>query len=369
MIPLYSTEQIRLVDDYAIKQMGIPGPVLMENASVEIYRHIEEKFLKGDKEKKIGFVCGKGNNGGDGFVVARHCVNNGYNVKILFLGSEEELSEDCKINYRIISDYEKRFKGVSLKRFSSVKDINRLRDCSIIVDAMLGSGAKGELREPYKSIVEKLNDLKASRVAIDIPTGLDADTGFGGPSEVKETVRAFERAGVAGIQIEDQKPVTKKCGHLAGKEVISAKAMGEKIKAACRARRDKDFLIIARTDARGVNGFNDAVKRAKVYADAGADVIFPEALESKDEFKEFAKLVDESLMANMTEFGKTPYISIREFREMGYSIVLFPMTVFRIGMKAMEEALIELKRKETQKGLLRKMQTRKELYKLLGYEK
>jgi len=195
--------------------------------------------------------------------------------------------------------------------------------------------------------------------AVNIPVIADADTGFGGPSEVKETVRAFERAGVAGIQIEDQKPVTKKCGHLAGKEVISAKAMGEKIKAACRARRDKDFLIIARTDARGVNGFNDAVKRAKVYADAGADVIFPEALESKDEFKEFAKLVDESLMANMTEFGKTPYISIREFREMGYSIVLFPMTVFRIGMKAMEEALIELKRKETQK----------ELYKLLGYEK
>ena len=205
--------------------------------------------------------------------------------------------------------------------------------------------------------------------AVNIPVIADADTGFGGPSEVKETVRAFERAGVAGIQIEDQKPVTKKCGHLAGKEVISAKAMGEKIKAACRARRDKDFLIIARTDARGVNGFNDAVKRAKVYADAGADVIFPEALESKEEFRGFAKRVDAPLMANMTEFGKTPYISIREFREMGYSIVLFPMTVFRIGMKAMEEALIELKRKETQKGLLRKMQTRKELYKLLGYEK
>ena len=179
MIPLYSTEQIRLVDDYAIKQMGIPGPVLMENASLGIYNCLEEKFLENNKEKKIGFICGKGNNGGDGFAVARHCVNNGYNVKILFLGSEEELSEDCKINFRIISDYEKRFKGVSLKRFSSVKDINRLRDCSIIVDAMLGSGAKGELREPYKSIVEKLNDLKASRVAIDIPTGLDADTGFG----------------------------------------------------------------------------------------------------------------------------------------------------------------------------------------------
>src|SRR3970040_2413349 len=101
MIPLYSTEQIRQVDEYAIKQMGIPGPVLMENASLEIYNCLVEKFLENNKEKKIGFICGKGNNGGDGFAVARHCVNNGYNVKILFLGSEEELSEDCKINFRI----------------------------------------------------------------------------------------------------------------------------------------------------------------------------------------------------------------------------------------------------------------------------
>ena len=178
MIPLYSTDQIIQLDDYAIRQMGIPDPVLMENASIEIYRCIEEKFLNGDKEKNIGFICGKGNNGGDGFATARHCVNNGYNVKILFLGNEDELSEDCKINFKIISDYEKRFKNVSLKKYSSVKDINWL-DCPVIVDAMLGSGAKGELREPYKSIVKKLNDLKAFCVAIDIPTGLDADTGHG----------------------------------------------------------------------------------------------------------------------------------------------------------------------------------------------
>ena len=179
MIPLYSTEQIRQVDDFAISKLGIPGPVLMENASAEIYSWLEEKFLNDNKEKKIGFICGKGNNGGDGFAFARHCVNNGYNTKVLFLGDEEELSEDCKINFRIISGYEKRFKNISLKKYSSLKDINWLKDCSLIADAMLGSGAKGELREPYKSIVEKLNKINLFKVAIDIPTGLDADIGSG----------------------------------------------------------------------------------------------------------------------------------------------------------------------------------------------
>lgn len=204
--------------------------------------------------------------------------------------------------------------------------------------------------------------------AVNIPVIADADTGFGGPSEVKKTVEVFEKAGVAGIQIEDQKPMAKRCGHISGKEVISAKTMAEKIKAACDARKNKNFLIIARTDAAGVNGFNDAVKRAKMYIDAGADIIFPEALELKDEFKRFAKAIDAPLMANMTEFGKTPYITAREFEDMGYSIVIFPMTVFRVAMKAMENALFELKDRGTQKNMVKKMQTRKELYKLLKYK-
>jgi len=186
--------------------------------------------------------------------------------------------------------------------------------------------------------------------------------------EVKKTVQAFEKAGVAGIQIEDQKPEAKRCGHVSGKEVISAKAMAEKIKVACGARKNKDFLIIARTDARSVKGLDDAIERAKIYLDAGADMIFPEALESKNEFKEFAKRVNAPLMANMTEFGKTPYITVKEFGAMGYAIVIFPMTAFRIGMKAMENALFELKNKGTQKDLLKKMQTRQELYKLIKYE-
>ncbi len=204
--------------------------------------------------------------------------------------------------------------------------------------------------------------------AVNIPVLVDVDTGFGGDEEVKETVRFFEKIGAAGIQIEDQKPAAKRCGHLSGKKVISAKEMARKIRAACDARKDKDFLIIARTDARGVNGFDDAVERAAMYIAAGADVIFPEALESKKEFKEFARRVKSPLMANMTEFGKTPYITVKEFEAMGYSIVIFPMTAFRIAMKAMEEALIELKERGTQKGLLNKMQTREELYKLIGYK-
>ncbi|HLA51188.1 MAG TPA: isocitrate lyase/phosphoenolpyruvate mutase family protein, partial [Thermodesulfobacteriota bacterium] len=181
--------------------------------------------------------------------------------------------------------------------------------------------------------------------------------------------RVSEKARVVGIQIEDQKPAAKRCGHLSGKEVISAKAMAEKIRAACEARKDKNFLIIARTDARGVNGFNDAVERAKMYAAAGADVIFPEALESRGEFQKFAAKVNAPLMANMTEFGKTPYITAREFEAMGYSIVIFPMTGFRVAMKAMEGALLELKKQGTQKDLLKRMQTREELYKLIGYNK
>ena len=203
--------------------------------------------------------------------------------------------------------------------------------------------------------------------AVNIPVIADIDTGFGGPAEVRKTVKVFEKSGIAGIQIEDQR-FPKRCGHLAGKEVITAEEMAEKIEAACGARRNKDFLIIARTDARGVTNIDDALERAMMYIDAGADVIFPEALGSKDEFKRFAREIDAPLMANMTEFGKTPYITAKEFGDMGYSLIIFPMTIFRVAMKAMENALLELKKKETQKGLLKKMQTREELYKLIGYE-
>jgi len=179
MIPLYSTENIRKIDEFAIHRIGVPGPVLMENAAIEIYRYLEENILNGDRRKKVGFVCGKGNNGGDGFASARHCINNGYSVAIVYLGDEEEFSADCRINFNIIKNYTNTNRNISIKKYSIPKDINRLGDCDVIIDSMLGSGAKGDLREPYKAIVGKLNKSRAVKVAVDIPTGLDADKGYG----------------------------------------------------------------------------------------------------------------------------------------------------------------------------------------------
>ena len=204
--------------------------------------------------------------------------------------------------------------------------------------------------------------------AVNIPAIADADTGFGDLPNIARTVKSFEKAGVAGIHIEDQE-FPKRCGHLPGKKVIPAQDMEEKIRAACDARENPDFLIIVRTDSRAVNGLEDAIKKANRYIKAGADIIFPEALESKTEFEVFAKEVKGvPLMANMTDFGKSPYISAKRFEEMGYSIVIFPLTAFRVAMKAMEEALTELKKSGTQKGFIDRMQTREELYKLLRYE-
>ncbi len=202
--------------------------------------------------------------------------------------------------------------------------------------------------------------------AVSIPAIVDADTGFGGPQEAAVTVKALEAAGAAGVQIEDQQ-WPKRCGHLPGKKVVEAAEFAEKIRAAVEARSSADFLIIARTDARAVEGMEGAVKRARLYAEAGADVIFPEALESKEEFAAFSSEIKTPLMANMTEFGRTPFIEVDEFGRMGYSIVIFPMTCFRVAMKAVEEALYVLKMSGTQKGLTQRMQTREELYELLRY--
>jgi methylisocitrate lyase len=195
---------------------------------------------------------------------------------------------------------------------------------------------------------------------------VDADTGFGGPLSVARSVRELERAGAAAIQIEDQQD-PRRCGHLAGKRLIPAKMMAEKIRSAAKARKDPDFIIIARTDARGVEGLQGAIDRALRYRDAGADMIFPEALESASEFSRFADRVKAPLMANMTEFGKSPYLSVRDFDRLGYRLVIFPMTIFRVMMKSAEAALHELKRSGTQRSLLGEMQTRKELYELLDY--
>jgi len=204
--------------------------------------------------------------------------------------------------------------------------------------------------------------------ATTLPILMDADTGYGdGPYNVARTVRVLESVGVSAIHIEDQE-FPKRCGHLEGKRLVPAEAMGEKIAAAAAAKTNRDFVLIARTDARGVVGYDEAVKRANKYLEAGADGIFPEALETREEFARFGRDVKTILLANMTEFGKTPYLTADELAEMGYSIVIYPVTFQRIAMKATEDALRILKAKRTQRDLVDHMQTRKELYDLLGYQ-
>jgi methylisocitrate lyase len=203
--------------------------------------------------------------------------------------------------------------------------------------------------------------------AVRIPTLVDADTGFGGPENVGRSVQVFERAGLAGMHLEDQ-VFPKRCGHLAGKELVPVEEMTGKIRAAVRGRRDADFLIVARTDARSVEGFEGAVARAHSYLKAGADAIFPEALETGREFREFARQVRAPLLANMTEFGRGPLLSARQLAGIGYRMVIFPLTAFRVSMKAAENCLRDLKRRGTQRDWLDRMQTRKELYDLLGYD-
>jgi methylisocitrate lyase len=203
--------------------------------------------------------------------------------------------------------------------------------------------------------------------AVKIPAIVDADTGFGGAENVARTICELEKAGLAGCHIEDQE-FPKRCGHLAGKSIVELEEMVGKIKAAIGARRDPDFMIIARTDARAVEGFDRAVERAGEYIAAGADAMFPEALQSLEEFRDFAREIDAPLLANMTEFGKSPLLSIQELSDFGYRMVIFPMSAFRVSMKASEQFLRDLKKRGTQSDWIDKMQTRKELYELLDYD-
>jgi methylisocitrate lyase len=203
--------------------------------------------------------------------------------------------------------------------------------------------------------------------AVKIPAIVDADTGFGGAENVARTIRELERAGLAGCHIEDQE-FPKRCGHLAGKSIVDVEEMVGKIKAAVGARRDPDFMIIARTDARAVEGFDRAVERAGEYVAAGAEAIFPEALQSLEEFRDFAKEIDVPLLSNMTEFGKSPLLSFHDLMELGYRMVIFPMSAFRVAMKVSEKFLRALKKSGTQKDWIDEMQTRQELYELLDYD-
>jgi methylisocitrate lyase len=202
--------------------------------------------------------------------------------------------------------------------------------------------------------------------ATKLPLLCDADTGFGEALNVERTVKMFESAGVAGIHLEDQQ-MPKRCGHLSGKALIEPEQMAAKIRAAVRAKHDPDFVIIARTDARGVLGFDAAVNRARLYLEAGADGIFPEALESVEEFAQFARMVPGPLLANMTEFGRSPNLSVEQLGTLGYRMILFPLTAFRVAMRAAEATLKDLFAAGTQTATLPRMMTRAELYDLLEY--
>lgn len=231
-----------------------------------------------------------------------------------------------------------------------------------------GAGFSGLLGLPDLGITTLDEVAQATRhitSQIGVPLVVDADTGFGEALNVARTVRELASAGAAAIHIEDQ-VIPKRCGHLDGKELVDIDEMVKKLVSA-RGAAGKDLLVIARTDSRAVEGIDGALERAAVYARAGADMIFPEALESKDEFVEFRKKIKGPLMANMTEFGKTPYLAVNEFEDMGYNMVIFPVTAFRATMKAVEDTFEELKTTGTQKGILDRLMTRKDFYDLIDY--
>ena len=200
----------------------------------------------------------------------------------------------------------------------------------------------------------------------DLPTLIDADTGFGEPMSAARTVTVLEDAGLAGCHLEDQEN-PKRCGHLDGKAVVPAGEMIKRLRAAVAARRDPNFIICARTDAAGIEGIPAAIDRAKAYADAGADLIFTEALHTPAEFEQFRAAVDTPLLANMTEFGKSELLSTKQLSDIGYDIVIYPVTTLRLAMHAVEVGLRGIADSGTQSGLLDRMQHRTRLYELLRY--
>jgi methylisocitrate lyase len=203
--------------------------------------------------------------------------------------------------------------------------------------------------------------------ATELPAIIDADTGFGEPMNAARTVQELEELGLCGCHFEDQQN-PKRCGHLDGKALVPASDMVKKIRAAATARRDANFVIVARTDARAGEGLDGAIHRAKGYVDAGADMIFAEALADEGEFAKFKKAVNVPLLANMTEFGKSKLLTTKQLADVGVSVVIYPVTSLRLAMKAVADGLAVLKGEGTQESLLPEMQTRAELYDLLRYK-
>ncbi|RUA13200.1 MAG: methylisocitrate lyase, partial [Alphaproteobacteria bacterium] len=206
-----------------------------------------------------------------------------------------------------------------------------------------------------KEVSYRANQI--SRVT-DLPAIVDADTGFG---DCKKTIETFENLGLSGCHIEDQID-QKRCGHLDNKEIIPSAIMVNKIKTAVKAKKDKNFLVIARTDANSVEGLKKTINRVKAYEDAGADIIFPEAMKDEKEFEQIRKNSKANLLANMTEFGKSKLLSANELENLGYNIVIYPVTTQRLAMKSVEDGLRTIMNDGHQNSIIDKMQTRKRLY-------
>jgi methylisocitrate lyase len=201
----------------------------------------------------------------------------------------------------------------------------------------------------------------------ELPAIIDIDTGFGEPMNAARSIQMMEDMGLAGCHIEDQEN-PKRCGHLDNKNIVSVADMVKKVKAASKAKRDKNFIIIARTDARAAEGLDKTIDRAKAYIDAGADMIFPEAMQDEREFAAMRKALKAPLLANMTEFGKSKLLTVKQLEKLGCNVVIYPVTTLRLAMGAIDRGLTVISKKGTQESLLGEMQTRKDLYALLRYE-
>jgi methylisocitrate lyase len=220
------------------------------------------------------------------------------------------------------------------------------------------------------SSTEMIAHIRRIVQAVDVPVIADADTGYGNPLKVMRTVQEYEHAGVAAIQLEDQSS-PKKCGHFDGKEIIDAEEMIQKIRAAVEARNDPDLVIIARTDALATHGYEEAIRRAKLYAANGADVIFVEALRTREEIANAPREISALLLFNMTEGAKTPMYGVSELQSLGYKIVIYPNMALRVAMRAVQESLGVLKVEGTSASLLPRMATweeRQRIVRLSEYE-